>query len=74
MAEVHILYTDSTYSTDFTDCISLVFGCIHCIHFSLTRPQLGNSGLRETVEFPTRNNDFVVAFKCVQLVNTMYLT
>ncbi len=33
-----------------------------------------NSGLTENVEFSTRNNDFVVAFMCIQLVNTMYPT
>ncbi len=56
--------------------LHIVFGCVHCIRhvFSLTRPQLGNSGLKENFEFPTRNNDFVVAFMCVQLVNTMYPT
>ncbi len=37
-----------------------------------THPQLGNSGLKEN--FPTPNNDFVVAFMCFQLVNTMYPT
>ncbi len=25
-------------------------------------------------EFPTRNNDFVVVFMCIQLVNTIYTT
>ncbi len=54
----------------------LVFGCVHCIRhvFSLTHPQLGNLGLKENLEFPTCNNDFVVAFMCVQLVNTIYPT
>ncbi len=37
-------------------------------------PQLRNSGLKGNVEYPTRNKDFVVAFRCVQLVNTTHPT
>ncbi len=42
--------------------------------FSLTCPQLRNSELKENVEFPTPNKDFVVEFMSIQLVNTMYPT
>ncbi len=43
-------------------------------NFFTDTPQLGNSGLTEHFEFSTRNNDFVVAFMCIQLINTMYIT
>ncbi len=53
---------------------SLWLDPLHPTRFLLTRPQLGNSRLTENVQIPTHNNDFVVAFMCIQLVNTMYPT
>lgn len=40
----------------------------------LTDTPQHNSGLKENLEFPTFNYDFVVEFMCIQVINMIFLT